>query len=221
MPTVDVAPIYSDAWTKQHYEGMARLILRTPDTAEKTIAGVTCQHWCVRFFFTEISMPRWVDVAEITTWQDTEDLILGLHGAEGNADFIWDYTCLRLEATTPEGTTRGRSLSPRPISVERVIVGIGCHYVINTTCHADSFVRMRLWCYTSTNPTAGYSTLADVQTSDQTNSYDEYYHALAASHTVAEGNSFSLSLSLHAVEDGVQNGYVYIKSPFLRLERNI
>lgn len=221
MPAVDVAPIYSDAWTKQHYEGMARLILAVPDTADKTIGGVTCRLYCVRFFYVVINHRRWVDVADITTWQDTEDRYVPFAIHSGNLPYIDHNTVLRHPATQPAGISVTGYFSCPALAVNEVILGIGISFAIQPTVHADSYVYIQLRLHGETDPTDGSTVLKTALTYDQAANYAIFYAALPSPHEIESGESYEFRITLFAKEVEEDDGYVYAKAPFVRLERTI
>lgn len=221
MPSISVAPVYSDPWVKDHYEGMAKLIEQVVDVADKTLNAITCQLWCIRFFYTEINVRRWVDVAEIDTWQDSLDRLMPLNCGDSTLDFWQSRTCVELEATAPGDGTTGRIFLSPPLAVGENIIGIGCSHSIPTVCGAASQVSMTLWTHDEDDPTAAATVLHNFDSFAQSNNFVEMYEALASVHEVEPSFSYTARIFMKAVEEAGGNGFLRAKAPFLRLERTI
>lgn len=221
MPAVDVAPVYSDPFVQDHYDGMARLIEAVPDTADKTVNAITCRFYCIRFFYTSVDRRRWVEVSAITTWQDTEDRFCPIPAAWTQLEPTYSRTVLRLEAATPAGEIKVTYPDCPALTVDETILGVGCTYAIDLSCHWESYVHMILSVHDNTDPTVTRTILASTSNSALTPVFLLWYVALNTPHIVAQGESFSLRLGLFAKEVDENDGFVSLKAPFLRLERTI
>lgn len=221
MPPVDVAPIYSDPWTQQHYEGMARLIEAVPDTADKTINAITCRFYCIRFFYTEVNRRRWVEVSAIVTWQDTRDVHLPISGAYTEIQPIHGRTVYRVESAPGAGNIKLAYLDCCPIGIDVKILGMGCTYAITTASDAVSNVTLQLLVHMSTNPAAAQTVLKQAVQSNQTNTFVLWYQALDSDRVVVAGDSFAMRISMLSVDGPGGLGDTFVKAPFLRLERTI
>jgi len=221
MPTIEVAPIYSDPWTQTVYEGMAQLMLAVPDTPDKTLAGITCRLYCIRFFYTSIDKKRWVEVSAITTWQDSEDLILPVSGAWTQIEPIYARTVWYVEGVPSPGVTKIAYADISPLHLETVIHGFGCTYSILTGSHATCNVTIQLVVHDDADPTNTRTIIKQGVQTDQCDAFVGWYQALDADHEIESGESFALRISMFSMEGNGGDAGVYVKAPFVRVERTI
>lgn len=221
MPSVDVAPIYSDPWTQSHYEGMARLIEAVPDTADKTLNDITCRYYCVRFFYTSVNRRRWVEVSAITTWEDSLDRYASLTPASDMTKHVQSNTAVALISVAMPGATHAFYIGVPALAVDQVILGYGFESRIHTALNVASYVMVDLYDNSADDPVVGPVSLATGTEQNQSDTYIPFYKELAAPHTILAGEGFSFRLVLHAVSGPGPAKSVYLRAPFVRLERTI
>lgn len=219
MPTIDVCDIWLDAWAKTAYEGKAKIIAPLPDTPSKTINGVTCDLYWVRFWYTEINLRRWLDVSDIETWYDYTDRVMHPHDADPATSFD-TYRLYFVElCDNIGGETFSHWWAPRFWTPDDTLLGIGCEQSISTFAHPDSRVRIQLYAHENFNPAFPAVTLLDESSYAQLNTYSLLYFALPTPKKITQLHTLTARIRVTCKQDVDPTAKIYYKAPFLRYER--
>jgi hypothetical protein len=212
MPTINVAPIYSDAWAKTDYTGMAIIVEEDKRSIETTLLGVTCRLYWVRFFYTEINLSRWVEVSSIVVWTDLQRRTIPVSSLDISANTVNYATEFARKIDSTPGASYLYSLDLPSFALEDILYGFGCLYSIPTDAHASSYVKIELFDQSNTTPDTAAVSKGAAQSWTQSATYLSLTHSLATPLSMTTAQSLAFSLRVYQKLNGVANLYIYCKS---------
>jgi len=215
MPTINVAPIYSDAWQKDWYEGQAIIVEESLRSVETTLLGVTCRLYWVRFFYTEINLSRWVEVSSIEEWTDTERRSIPCSSISDKTLLRGYATQLRQLMSTVGGKLWTYYVDMPHLSSEDQIIALGCEFSIPILSQPSSYVRIDIFSHDSTTPDDTYDTLASKQLSTQSDTYIPLQHTIPSPIIVADHPSLSMRLRFYEDVTGGNTYYMWMKEIYI------
>jgi hypothetical protein len=219
MPSISVAPIYTDAWAKTIYEGQARIVYPLPNSPDVTLLGVTCRLYWVRFFFTEINLPRWVEISAIVSWTDQERIECALAGATPEA--YLSNRATELLVTTPVGTATDfyAQIPLPPISSDFTLLEFQCRIGFGSIPNAGTLIDLTLYRMTSGTPGTAASAVYTVQSTSLTTTYHVVSKSIPAGYTFIDAYQYGLEIHWHLIPIGAATLSGYAKAFYLYRSR--
>ena len=221
MPPLNVAPIYTDAFVKTVYEGMAIIVEENLHSVETTLLGVTCRLYWVRFFYTEINLLRWVEVSSIETWSDPIRRSIPIASVVGGGTWSNYDTELRFIIDSVGGTNAYSYFCMPDLSLEDIILSFGILFSIAVGAHADSFVKLLLLNQPNTTPNTACLTLDSCISYSQSNTYAALAKTLGTPFSVLSSSSLCLHLQTYQKKNVTAGLYIYVKSVYVDIVRLI
>ena len=221
MPPLDVAPIYTDAFAKTIYEGMAIIIEENIRSVETTLLGVTCRLYWVKFFYTEINLLRWVDVAAIAAWSDPFRHYIPINSTQLYSTVVNLSTEFRALIYHATGVAAYFYLDMPQLSKEDIILACGCLFSIPTTADPVCNVRLSLFNQPSTTPNNTAVEGEAAYSYSQSDTYIPLALSLLTPISLDDTSSMSLRLRIYQKILLTSSTYVYAKSFWLDTVRTI
>ena len=221
MPTISVAPVYTDPWAKTTFEAQAIVAEKPYWSRTVTLLGVTCSEYWVRFFYTEINLLRWVQDSAITTWAALETRYIPITTAFTAFAFSTYRNECRVLSPVASSQNDNIFCGLTMLRDSDSIVAAGCSIALHTSLYVTSLCRIALLSQASTTPWTAAATLLDAHTHTLSLTYIDYTPTLATPHTPLQGESLSLLIQLY---HGVSVGpavYSYVKDPHVIVARSI
>jgi hypothetical protein len=212
MTTYNVAPIYTDAWAKTLYEGVAKVVAPIPNSPDTTLLGVTCRNYWVQFFFTEICVMRWVEISSITTYSDLEDYQTSITAARPNTYNTNEDTEICV-VNPPVAATDTDIFIPLPAwSNQFTLARFSCRHACTNSPAAQSTLRLSIMRMGSATPATAATEQDYVQTTTFTASYVYLAHDVSPAYTMLDQYQHALRIRWHIVGGSSGNCLAYIRS---------
>jgi hypothetical protein len=212
MTTYAVAPIYTDAWAKTLYEGVAKIVAPIPNFPDTTLLGVTCRNYWVQFFFTEIALQRWVQISSITTYSDLEDYQTSISAARPDSYNTNNDTELCV-VCPPQAVTDVDIFIPLPAwSNQFTLARFSCRYACTNSPLATSSLRLSIMRMGSATPATAATEHDYVETQTFTSSYVYLPHDVSPPYTMLDQYQHACRMRLHIVGAIAGNCLAYIRT---------
>ena len=215
MPTINVSEIYTDAWKKDYYEGIAVIVEEDIHSVETTLLGITCRLYWIRFFYTEINLLRWVEVASIVPWTDTERRSIPCSSVSDSSLLRGYATQLRRLMSTVGGATWTYYVDMPHLSLEDQIIAFGCDFSIPTGVDPASYFRIDIFSHDSTTPNDTYDTLASKLGNTLSDTYIPFSYTIPSPIVVSDHPSLSFRLRFYEAVWPAQSTYMWVKGLYI------
>jgi len=194
MPSISVAPIYTDAWAKTKYEAMATIVEPIPNFPDTTLLGVTCRNYWVRFYYTEINLARWVQVSAITTYTDEERILCALTAATPESALSNQTT--ELSFTCPASTAQDSyGWIPLPdISSDFFLTYFACQIAFTGSPQTGTYARLSLYRMASGTPTTAASEVYGATSTNLGATYHSLNYTISGGYRIVDNYQYSFRI---------------------------
>lgn len=218
---MQVAPVYTNAWEKTWYEGQAVLVIAPHWSYSKTLLGVTCTLYLVKFFYTEINLERWIDDADIDTWTDLEQHSLSIAAAFPST-YITNYaTELKWERAASTSLILSTYIPLPTYSAEDEIHSISLYFAFTNNVDVGSYVRFELRAMDSLTPAAAPTLYVGAQGPTQPPQYIKLEKIFDPVLSFTPHTQLSLRIVTSLVASGAGAAQAYVKTPTVFIVRKI
>jgi hypothetical protein len=219
MPTINVAPIYTNAFAKTIYEGFAIVVEEDLHSVKTTLLGVTCRLYWVKFFYTEINVLRWVELTSIQAWTDLQRRTIPCSSVDDATWFINSATEIQRLINSTPGTGYIRYFNIPHLALEDVIYALGCLFSIPTLADPACYCELSIYDQSNTTPFTNAIKLDSVLSYTQSNTYISLAKTCVTPITMNAARSLAMRLDLYQKLLITNSLYIRLKSFYIDTAR--
>ena len=197
MPSISVAPIYTDAWAKTKYEAMATIVQPIPNFPDTTLLGVTCRNYWVRFYYTEINLARWVQISAITTYTDEERVLCALSGATPESSLSNETTEMSFSCPTYVPQDNYGFVPLPDISSDWYLTYFACQIAFTGSPVVGTYARLSLYRMASGTPTTAASEVYGATSTDLGATYHSLNYTISTPYAIRDNYQYSFRIHFY------------------------
>jgi hypothetical protein len=219
MPTLQVAPIYADAWAKTNFEAQAVIADKPYWSYAVTLLGVTCSQYWVRFFYTEINLLRWVQDSAIVTLTDEERLLASLTDAVPATYTVGANNELKVPAAIGATFVATIYIPIPKMSNNYTLTRFSCEWAQTGAVLGASNIIGSVCMLAPNAPGVGSVVLYSFTANTPGNAYAEVSYTPATPYAFVAGNTYTFRIIMDVRANPVTIGYLWTKNFQFWIER--
>lgn len=215
-----VASVYRDPWVMSDFFATAVIEALHPDSYPKTLLGVTCQRYWVRFGPTSQLYDHWIATNTITTVADYERLHISPLASQPPGLLDSSGTRLQIPLEPLAATSVSLALAPWGINEATAIRSIAAFYNIPAAANAATRVYISLLRYTSSVPTGAPSQLLTTTGSTLSSTFTYLASSFFSGSLPGSNTTYSLAVQVTSPGPNPSGLAVVVAFPQITVWRN-